>query len=161
MYNDEMGIMKSKLIATAVLLGALAMAPNAQAQTNRYRYVADTTPTGNPDGYAFGVAREQSTPKGYVTATGRFQFLTPDGSFTFRLDDDKVADGRTVPVLISSSTLTLYECVPIGATVRYEGFDPGDVSVEIMGKFRSALGYGDSYGCTNGAVTGSAYIGGV
>ena len=153
--------MRRLTIAAAALACALLVAPTAKADTLRFRYVAAADQGGSD---LEEVVTDIDTPKGHPVVNGRFTFTTTTGAFTLEVDDDHVADGLTVAVLIAQvsggPSRGIVDCFPVGSTRTYSGFAPGKLSVLIPGKTFWLPGWdGGDPGCDRKAITGSAYIG--
>lgn len=142
------------LLACAVAaIGAVTVAPTAQAEAERYTYVAGPG-TGQPNLVVFGL------PWGSISSEGEFDFRAQGTSFRLMVDDLGVPDGRTVPVRVRRSEKGPWTemCLPVRTEVRFGQIARGArVTFAVMG---DGLGMGayPYLGCTGRATAGSAAV---
>jgi hypothetical protein len=108
------------LLGLAVAL-ALCAAPAHALSKQTYRYVATSA------GGVIDVVGRPNTPAGHIAAFGNFQFVTASDHFALRLDDARVAAGRTVGVFVShAGGGSTFACLPDSELVTF-ATRPGDV----------------------------------
>lgn len=144
----------------ALLVGGAGTAPNAQAETLRFNYVAAS---GVYNGFDALVYR-QTTPVGAVAPGGHFRFTSSSTAFTLEVDDVAALDGTTVPVLVGQqfpdgSHSVSYACVPVRTTTSYASSDGAAVIVLVASELYWFGMPSYDLHCSGRALAGSVLVG--
>lgn len=143
-------------VLSALLLAAVVVAPNAQAETRSFTYVAATTVGGSR-------SFNRETPAGSLAATGWFEFTSASSTFTLRIDDVGALDGQTVPVMVwqergDGTWSSQHSCVPVRVT-RTPASIPGATVIVLIASETYWLGTSYDLHCSGLARAGVAYVG--
>ncbi|MGQ0434120.1 MAG: hypothetical protein ACT452_17160 [Microthrixaceae bacterium] len=144
----------------ALLVGGAMTAPNAQAETLRFNYVAAS---GVYNGFDALVYR-QPTPVGAVAPGGHFRFRSSSTAFTLEVDDAASLDGTAVPVLVAQqfpngSHSESYACVPVRTTISYASSNGAAVIVLVASEMYWFGMPSYDLHCSGRALAGSVLVG--